>query len=133
MRFSISILASLLAAVFSAQAQGDEPGTIHDLVLIEGTQTVKMKDSVASRNARWGIAVSKQYFTFAGSKAALRTKTLPEFQFDAEADADEPVYLFRFDRRSDRREVRIAKGAGGLAEFELPKDHIVPTRQEEIG
>lgn len=134
MRLSISWLVMLLAiAICSAQNQSDEPGAIHGLVLIEGTQPVKMKDTVASRDARWGVAVSKQYFRFAGAKAALRTKTLPEFQFDAEPDSDEPVYLFRFDRRSDRREIRVAKGSGGLAVFELPKDHIVPTKLDEIG
>jgi len=133
MRLSISTtLTFLLAVVCSAQAQVAEPGAITGLVLIQQTQTVKMKDIVASRDARWGIAISKQYFTFEGARAALRTTSLPEFQFDDEPDSDE-VQLFRFDRRSDRREIRVAKGTGGLAYFELPKDHIVPTRREEIG
>src|SRR3954470_9651914 len=130
MRLSINCLLILLlaAAICSAQNQVDEPGAIQGLLLIEGTKTVKMEDRVASRDARWGVAVSKQYFRFAGAKAALRTISLPEFQFDAEPDSDEPVYLFRFDRRSDRREIRVAKGSGGLANFELPKDHIVLTK-----
>ena len=133
MRFFISItLTLLLAAVFSVQAQVAEPGVIPGLVLMEGTQTIKMKDIVASRDARWGIAISKQYFTFEGPRATLRATSLSEFQFEDEPDSDE-VHLFRFDRKSDRREIRVAKGSGGLAYFELPKDHIIPTRREEIG
>src|SRR5207302_10740941 len=81
-----------------------------------------------------GLTASKQYFIFGGPKADVRTRTVtPVFQFDADPAFDDPVYLFRVDRRSDRREIRVAKGYGGLAELSIPKDHIIPTRLEEIG
>ncbi|HMJ26640.1 MAG TPA: hypothetical protein VK475_12455, partial [Pyrinomonadaceae bacterium] len=39
---------------------------------------------------------------------------------------------FRFDVRSDRREIRVAKGSGGLALMSIPKDHLIETTVEEI-
>ncbi len=128
------ILMLLLATILSAQGQVDAPGDIKAVLLIEGTQSVQMKESIASRKGRSGITASKQYFIFGGPKAAIRTKTVtPVFQFDADPAFDDPVYLFRVDMRSDRREIRVAKGYGGLAELSIPKDHIIPTRLEEIG
>ena len=104
------------------------------MLLVEGTQSVQMKESIASRKGRSGVTAGKQYFIFGGPKAAIRTKTLtPVLQFDADPAFDDPVYLFRLDMRSDSREIRVAKGHGGLAELSIPKDHIIPTRLEEIG
>jgi hypothetical protein len=74
------------------------------------------------------------YFVFKGPKSNVRTKTpLPEFQFETDADFDETVQLFRLDAHSDRREIRVAKGSGGLAEMSIPNDHLVATKLEEIG
>src|SRR6266404_382103 len=124
----------LLVNVLSAQRQLDAPGDIRAVLLIEGTQSVQMRESIASRKGRSGVTASKQYFIFGGPKAAVRTRTVtPVFQFDADPAFDDPVYLFRVDMRSDRREIRVAKGYGGLAELSIPKDHIIPTRLEEIG
>ncbi|PYS62089.1 MAG: hypothetical protein DMF76_09595 [Acidobacteria bacterium] len=124
----------LLVNVLSAQCQIDAPGDIRAVLLIEGTQSVQMRESIASRKGRSGVTASKQYFIFGGPKAAVRTRTVtPVFQFDADPAFDDPVYLFRVDMRSDRREIRVAKGYGGLAELSIPKDHIIPTRLEEIG
>ena len=124
----------LLVNVLSAQCQIDAPGDIRAVLLIEGTQSVQMRESIASRKGRSGVTASKQYFIFGGPKAAVRTRTVtPVFQFDADPAFDDPVYLFKLDMRSDRREIRVAKGFGGLAELSIPKDHIIPTRLEEIG
>ncbi|SRR6266446_1885132 len=129
-----AILMLLFPAVLSAQSQVEATVDIQAVLLIAGTQTVQMRERVASRKGRGGVAASKQYFIFAGPKAAIRTKTLtPVFQFDADPSVDDPVYLFRLDMRSDRREIRVAKGYGGLAELSIPKDHIIPTSLEEIG
>ena len=130
----LAILMLLLTTILSAQGQVDAPGDIKAVLLIEGTQSVQMRESIASRKGRSGIAASKQYFIFGGPKAAIRTRTkTPVFQFDADPAFDDPVYLFRVDMRSDRREIRVAKGYGGLAELSIPKDHIIPTRLEEVG
>ena len=124
----------LLVNVLSAQCQVDAPGDIRAVLLIEGTQSVQMRESIASWKGRSGVTASKQYFIFGGSKAAIRTRAVtPVFQFDADPAFDDPVYLFRLDMRSDSREIRVAKGHGGLAELSIPKDHIIPTRLEEIG
>jgi len=73
-------------------------------------------------------------YVFKGPRAALRTKTtLPEFQFEMDPGFDDPVYLFRFDVHSDRREIRVARGSGGLSEMSIPKDHLIETTVEEIG
>src|SRR5947208_13047563 len=121
----LGILMLLLTTILSAQAQVDAPGDIKAVLLIEGTQSVQMKESIASRKGRSGIAAGKQYFIFGGPKAAIRTRTVtPVFQFHADPAFDDPVYLFRVDMRSDRREIRVAKGYGGLAELSIPKDTL---------
>src|SRR5438876_7174145 len=105
-----AILMLLFPAVLSAQRQVDATGDIRAVLLIEGTQSVQMKESIASRKGRSGITASKQYFIFGGPgpKAAIRTRTVtPVFQFDADPAFDDPVYLFRLDMRSDRREFRV--------------------------
>jgi hypothetical protein len=102
--------------------------------IVEGTQSVPMRDNVASRKGSWQVVVSKQSFVFKGRKAALRTRTtIPEFQFETDPDVAGSVYLFRLDGHSDRREIRVARGPGGLTEMSIPRDHIIETRFEEIG
>lgn len=129
-----AILMFLLTTILSAQREVEAPSDMKAVLLIEGTQSVQMRESIASRKGRSGIGTSKQYFIFGGPKAAIRTKTLtPVFQFDADPAFDDPVYLFRFDMHSDRREIRVAKGFGGLAELSIPKDHVIQTSLEEIG
>jgi len=82
------------------------------------------------------VPISKQYFKFRGPKAAIRTtNTTPVFEFvaDSIANARSDFYIFRFDVRSDRREIRVAKGSGGLAEIRIPQDHLIAASVEEIG
>ncbi len=135
MRMSFPGLVTLLfAASLFAQQPLSEPGDIQRVLLVDGNQTVQMRDNVASSKTSWQVVVSKKVYAFMGSRAVLRTKTtLPEFQFETDPAFDDPVYLFRFDRQSDRREIRVAKGSGGLTEMSIPKDHLIETRMEEIG
>jgi hypothetical protein len=134
MRVSFAGLVTLLFAASLIAQQVYEPGDIQRVLLVEGTQSVQMKDNVASRKGSWNVVVSKQVYVFKGPRAGLRTKTkLPEFQFDTDPAFDDPVYLFRFDVRSDRREIRVARGSGGLTLMSLPEDHLVQTAVEEIG
>lgn len=124
----------LFAASLSAQQQVYEPGDIQRVLLVDGNQSVQMRDNVASRKGSWSVVVSKQFYVFKGPRAALRTKAkLPEFQFETDPAFDDPVYLFRFDVHSDRREIRVARGTGGLAEMSIPKDHLIETTMQEIG
>jgi hypothetical protein len=134
MRVSFPGVITLLFAVSLVAAQQvSEPGDIQRVLFVDGTQSVQMKDSVASRKGSSIVVVSKQFYVFKGPRAALRTKTtLPEFQFERDPAFDDPVYLFRFDVHSDRREIRVAKGSGGLALMSLPKDHVIETTVEEI-
>jgi hypothetical protein len=123
----------LFAASLAAQ-QVYEPGDIQRVLLVDGAQSVQMKDNVASRKGSWNVVVSKQVYVFKGPRAGLRTKTkLPEFQFETDPAFDDPVYLFRFDVRSDWREIRVARGSGGLTLMSIPKDHLIETTVEEIG
>jgi hypothetical protein len=131
--FAASLFAVSLFAVSEAQ-QVYEPGDIQRVLFVDATQSVQMKDNVASRKGSSSVVISKQFYVFKGSRAALRTKTkLPEFQFEMDPAFDDPVYLFRFDVHSDRREIRVARGSGGLVEMSIPKDHLVETTLEEIG
>lgn len=127
----------LLASALSGQRQSDAPGGIRAVTLRDGTQAVPMKNSIPARRGRVGIGSSKQYFIFRGPRAVIRTtSSTPVFEFDADPTFNEAseVYLFKFDMHSDKKEIRVAKGAGGdLAEFMIPKDHIIPTSLEEIG
>lgn len=94
-----------------------------------------MKPTEPKRSGRLGIGSGKQYYVFPGPRAALRlTNPTPEFEFYADPGlVDSDVYLFKFETRSDRREIRVARGSGGFAVFKIPKDRIVPTSLVEIG
>jgi hypothetical protein len=128
-----SLFVVSLFAVSEAQ-QVYEPGDIQRVLLVDATQSVQMKEIVASRKGSSSVVVSKQFYLFKGPRAALRTKTrLPELQFEMDPAFDDTVYLFRFDVHSDRREIRVAKGSGGLVEMSIPKDHLIQTTVEEIG
>lgn len=135
MRVSILGLVTLLCALSlsgGAVAQS-EPADIQRVILLDGTQQAQMKDMVASRKGSSNGVISKQFYAFKGARATLRTKTtLPEFEFETDATFDDPVYLFRFDVHGDRREIRVAKGTGGLTLMSLPKDHLIETRVEQI-
>lgn len=134
MRVSFLGLVILLFVASPAQQQSYGPGDIQRVLLVEATQSVPMRDKVASRKGNWKVVLSEQFFVFKGSRAFLRTKsTLPEFQFERDPGFDDPVYLFRFDVHSDRREIRIARGSGGLAEMSIPKDRLIETTVEELG
>ena len=50
----LAIVILLLAAILSAQGQVDAPGDIRAVLLIEGTQSVQMKESIASRKGLAG-------------------------------------------------------------------------------
>lgn len=132
---SFACLITLLFAVsLSAQQQVYEPGDIQRVLLVGATQSVQMKDTVASSKGSSIVVVSKQFYVFKGQRATLRTKTrLPEFQFEMDPGFDDAVYLYRFDVHSDRREIRVAKGSGGLAVMSIPEDHLIETALEEIG
>jgi hypothetical protein len=135
MRWSFPGLVTLLFVVsLPAHPQSYEPGDLQRVLLVDGNQTVPMRDNVASSKTSWQVVVSKQVYAFDGARAILRTKTsLPEFQFEKDPAFDDPVYLFRLDRRSDRREIRVAKSSGGLTEMSIPKDHLIETRIEATG
>lgn len=131
---SLGLVTLLFAVSLSAQQQVHESGDIQRVLLVDTTRSVEMKDTVASRKGSSGIVVSKQFFVFKGPRAALRTKArLPEFQFERDAAFDDPVYLFKFDVHSDRRQIRVARGSGGLAAMSIPNDHLIEFALEELG
>ena len=135
MRMLFSAIILLLSATFfPASCQVDAAGAMQAVLLVDGTQSVRMREVVASTKSRRGLATNKQYFMFEGPKAAIRLRTAtPVFQFELDPALADAVYLFRLDTQSDRREIRVAKGSGGLAELSLPKDHIIPTQLEMLG
>jgi len=96
------ILLLLLATILSAQRQADAPDDIKAVLLIEGARSVQMRERIASRKGRSGVANSRQYFILEAPTASARTRTgTPVFQFGAGLGFDDPVYLFRVDIRSD--------------------------------
>lgn len=133
-KFFSGLVILLFAGSLFAQQRVYEPGDIQRVVLIDGNQTTQMTDNVASSKGSWQVVVSKQVYSFSGRRAAQRTKsTTPEFQFEIDPAFEDPVYLFRFDVHSDRRDIRIARSTGGLTEISIPKDHLIETRMLEIG
>jgi hypothetical protein len=143
MRMSFPGLITLLfAASLFAQQQGYDPSDMQRVVLVEAGQSTEMKDGAASPQDSWAVVVSRQLYVFKGGRASLRTKTRqPEFQFEMDPGFDAPVYLFRFDVRSghdfdvraNHREIRVAKGTGGLTPMSIPKDHLIETTLQQIG
>jgi hypothetical protein len=129
----VGMVTLLVAASLSAQQQVYAPGDIQRVVFVDANQTIQMRDSIASRKGSWNVVVSKQFYVFKGPRAALRVRTTsPEFQFEIDPAFNDPVYLFRLDAHSDRREIRVARGTG-LTPMSIPKDHLIETRMEEIG
>ncbi|MEK6337227.1 MAG: hypothetical protein AABM67_20080 [Acidobacteriota bacterium] len=128
-------LGLLLASSLSGQRPADAPANADDVTLRDGAKSVLMKSIEPTRSGRLGLPSSKQYFIFSGPRAALRVSNpTPVFEFYADPNrVASDVYLFKFETRSDRREIRVAKGAGGFGVFKIPKDRIVPTSLEEIG
>lgn len=111
------------------------PIDISDVTIIDGTRTLALKDVAPSSHSRFGIPLSKQYFIFNGKSASIRTanKTpLFELVADPATNVSANVYLLRFDVRSDRREIRVAKGSG-LAELKIPADHLIAFSVKEVG
>jgi hypothetical protein len=125
----------LLASTLSGQRQSDATANVDVVTLRDGTHSVVMKSTEPTRSGRLGIGSGKQYYVFRGPRAAVRVKNrTPEFEFYADPSlVSLDVYLFKFETRSDRREIRVARGAGGFAVFKIPKDRIVPTSLEVIG
>lgn len=128
-------LVLLLASTLSGQRQSDAPANVDVVTLRDGTHSVSMKATEPSRSGRLGIGSGKQYYVFRGPRAAVHlTNATPEFEFYADpSQVASDVYLFKFEMRSDRREIRVARGSGGFGVFKLPKDRIVPTSLEVIG
>jgi hypothetical protein len=128
-------LVLLFASTLSGQRPSDAQANVDAVILRDGSRSVVMKPTEPTRSGRLGIGSGKQYYIFRGPKAALRlTNPMPEFEFYADPGrVASDVYLFKFETRSDRREIRVARGAGGFAVFKIPKDRIVPTSLEELG
>ena len=128
-------LVLLLASTLSGQRPSDAPANVDVVTLRDGTHSVVMKPTEPTRSGRLGIGSGKQYYVFRGPRAAVRlTNTTPEFEFYADPGrVGSDVYLFKFEMRSDAREIRVARGSGGFGVFKIPKDRIVPTSLEEIG
>ena len=128
-------LVLLLASTLSGQRQPDAPVDVDAVTLRDGAHSILMKATEPTRRGRLGIGSGKQYYVFRGPRAALRlTNSTPEFEFYADPSrVASDVYLFKFEVHSDRREIKVASGAGGFAAFKIPKDRIVPTSLEEIG
>src|ERR1700687_5269750 len=128
-------LVLLLASTLSGQRQSDAPANVDVVTLRDGTHSVLLKPTEPSRSGRLGIGSGKQVYVFRGARAAVRlTNPTPEFEFYADpSQVDSDVYLFKFEMRSDRREIRVARGPGGVAGFKIQKDRIVPTSLEVIG
>ena len=134
MRMSFPGLVTLLFAASLFAQQVNDPSDIQHVRLLEGSESTEMKDRVASTKGSWAVVVSQKSFVFEDRRASLRTKTRqPEFQFEMDPAFDAPVYLFRFDVHSDRREIRVAKGTGGLTPMAIPKDHLIETTLQQIG
>src|SRR5260370_22099404 len=124
-----------LASLLSGQRESDAPENVDAVTLRDGTHSVLMKPTEPTRSGRLGVGTGKQYYVFRGARAVMRlTNTTPEFEFYADpSQVASDVYLFKFETRSDRREIRVARGAGGVGGFKIPKDRIVPTNLEAIG
>ena len=131
----VLLLASTLTGQRPGQRQSDASANVDVVTLRDGTHSVSMKPTEPSRSGRLGIGTGKQYYVFRGPRAAVRvTNTTPEFEFYADpGQVDSDVYLFKFETRSDKREIRVARGSGGFGVFKIPKDRIVPTSLEVIG
>lgn len=135
MSIRILLLGLLVISALAGARPSHPPIEISDVTIIDGLRTLPLHDIAPSSRSRFGIPLSKQYFSFEGKKASIRTTNkTPAFEFVASpgTNVSSNVYLFRFDVRSDRREIRVAKGSG-LAELRIPKDHLISTSIEEIG
>lgn len=133
-------LLSLLIVTVALTVQSDIPRVAGPVLLIDGDKSTEMKYSMSSTRGtetRAGIfSVAKQYLSFGGGKANLRTKNpSPVFEFSADSsfNVGTGVYIYRFDAHKDRRDIRVGKAKVSSSSGGVPKDRFVPTTLEEIG
>src|SRR5260370_20623782 len=115
-------LVLLLASTLSGQRQSDAPANVDAVTLRDGTHSVLMKPTEPTRSGRLGVGTGKQYYVFRGARAVMRlTNTTPEFEFYADpSQVASDVYLFKLETRSASREIKVARGAGGIWVFNSP-------------
>jgi hypothetical protein len=139
---SAQLIVTLLIAgsPLSAVAQ-DSPRTIGKVLLVDNDKTIEMKYSVArhrgtSSAVKGVFATDKDYSVLSGAQALLRTTNpLPIFDFYADAglNIQDSIYVIRYDRESDRRQVRVAIAKGGKVRTGVPKDRRPDTLLENLG
>jgi hypothetical protein len=140
---SSQLIVTLLIAgsVLFAVAQADSPRTIGKVLLIDNDKTSEMKYSVirhrgTSSAVKGVFATDKDYSVLPGAQALLRTTNpLPIFDFYADAglNIQDSIYMIRFDRESDRRQVRTAIAKGGKVRTGVPKERRPDTLLENLG
>jgi hypothetical protein len=136
----LAVFCSLFMVAIGGRGQSDTAREVGPVLLIDGDRSTEMKYSMASSrgtNTRAGVfSVAKEYLTFGGGKADLRTKdSNPVFEFYADAGFNVPsgIYIFKFDEHKDRRDVRTGKAQVGKSSSGIPKDHFIETTLEELG
>jgi hypothetical protein len=106
-----------------------------DVVVVDGTERIQMKYSVADNRISSNMFGAKGRKTLNGNRADLRIKN-PSPQFllysDPAVNLSNSTVLVRFDVKSDRREIRDVKVGMGSVSSSFPKDHVIDVNIEEV-
>lgn len=121
-------------------AQEPEPLIAGKVVLIDGELTTDLKYSLAvfrgTKSAFGGVFYTeKVYFVLNGKEAKVRTSNpFPVFEFIAgsEMNLDGSVFLMRFDKESDRRQVRVGVSKGRILGGVKIREGVPKERQPAI-
>ena len=111
------------------------PQSMTDVVVVDGTERIQMKYSVADNRISSDMFGAEGRKTLNGNRADLRIKNLsPQFLVysDPAVNLSNSTVLVRFDVKSDRREIRDVKVAMGYVFSSLPKDHVIDVNIEEV-
>lgn len=127
--------AFVIVAALSAVAQ--EAPTV---TLIDGDRRSTVRYTTSDAKSRVGGApifiVVKVYASLNGKRADTRSRTdTPQFELflNSAANPKSEVQLVKFDIKSKRRQIRLAKTRLFDSSIGFPRDHILPVTVEEIG
>jgi hypothetical protein len=111
------------------------PQSMNDVIVVDGTERIQMKYSIADTKISSNMLGGKAHSTLNGQKADLRVKSAsPQFLLysDPAVNLSNAVVLIRLDVKSDHREIRTVKVGMGNVSSSLPKDHVIEVNIEEI-
>ncbi len=124
-----------IATALFAVAAFAAPQALTDVIVVDGSERIQMKYSLADNRISSNMFGGKARSTLNGKRADLRIKNAsPQFLLysDPAENLSNAAVLVRLDVKSDRREIRTVKVGMGSVSSSLPKDHVIEVNIEQV-